>query len=314
MSLGRKIMFGLALNAALVAGAQAAAIRPGNNASGGPYHTIMDRNIFQLVAPPIVKPPPPSPAAVPNVKLIGLMDISGHPQGLFSISDPTAPGKVPIPCLMSVNERQSGVEVKEIDLQAKCARIQVGDNISMINLEEPKGMAGGPGLAPAGPGMGMGLRPAGFPPAQPGMPTGKYGFANPSLPGAYNPEAGAGANAAAAAGGAEMAGGTDALPSRQVRAEQEQSVQQQLYNMELQRQAALEQNSPTATMFPVTAATPDQVLQSLQKQQLQLLGQPDQGSQGSTSSGTSMFPTTPLSPQQSIPPLGSRATGSMIPH
>jgi hypothetical protein len=294
MRLGRKLMFGLALNAALVIGAQADNIRPANNSSSGPYHTIMDRNVFQLVAPPVVKPVAPPPPAPPNVKLIGLMEISGHAQGLFSISDPTAPGKVPIPVMMSVNERQSGVEVKEIDIKAKCARIQVGDNISMINLDEPKGMSGGPGLAPAGPGpgMGMGLRSGGYPPTQPAMPTAAAGYPSPSLPGAYNPEAGAGANAAA--GGVDMGGGADALPTRQVRAEQEQAVQQQLYNMEIQRQAALEQNDPRGLMLPVTAMTPDQTLPLIVNQQKQLLGQSDQGptSSGNTQQQTS-GPTVP---------------------
>ena len=171
------------------------------------------------------------------------MEISGHPQGVFSISEPGTVGKTPIPCIMGISQRQAGVEVLDISLEAKSARIQVNDNISLITLEEPKGSTGGPGTMAAGPGQGMmGGGRQGYPPTRPGFggsPSAANNFNN-SIPGATaNPGYDPGNANTAAMGGAD-AGDPGTIPNRPVRTDPEIPVEQQMANMEAQRQQALD--------------------------------------------------------------------------
>jgi hypothetical protein len=298
MRFGQTLAVGLALNAALAAGVQAGATRPGGTPGGisvssGPYSAILARNIFDLQKPGKIAPVTEKPPVLPNVKLIGLFQVNGHPQAVFSISEPGTVGKTPIPCIMSVNQMQSGVEVKAIDLVAKSARIQMGENISVIPLEEPKGTTGGVSI-PAGPGMGAGPRPPGYPPNRPaGFVNGPAGFSNPSLPGAYNPNAGGDPNAAV--GGM---GDTGAIPNRQVRTDQPVPIEQQVQNIEAQRQQLLDAGqSDLAGLLPLTSASPqDTVNRTLT---------PGTSAQNPNSQGQQQ----PNMPQQ--PQIGVRATGTL---
>jgi hypothetical protein len=266
MRLGQQLMVGLALNAALVAGVQAGPVRPVNSVnsvSNGPYSAILARNVFDLQQPPKPGSAPPPPAALPNVKLIGLLDTSGHPQAVFSISEPGVIGKTPIPCIMSVGQMQSGVEVLAIDLDTKTARIKMGENITIINLEEPKGSQGGSSAVVAGPGMGLGAgaRSPTYPPNRPGFVTGPSGFSNPSLPGAYNPNAGGEPNAALM-GGATAVAGEGTIPNRQVRSDPSVPVEQQVQNIEIQRQQLIDAGRADIAdqILPITSASSQETL------------------------------------------------------
>jgi hypothetical protein len=147
----------------------------------GPYRAIVDRNIFDLK--PIPPPPPPAeaPAAPPpNVKLIGLMLISGHPQGIFSVQDPT-PGKPPTNYVLGEDQRQAALEVKTIDYAGKKATVQIGGDISELKLDETPaatasaGPAPGRGFDPGQRGFIPGVR-GGMPGVRGGMPGGRGGM------------------------------------------------------------------------------------------------------------------------------------------
>ena len=213
----------------MLATAAGARLNGGPNVSSGgnPYHAIMDRNIFDIR--PV--PPPPAPAQQgpppPNVKLVGLMDITGHPQAVIQTQEPGAPAKLPTTQMFKEGQRRGAVEVKEIDMSTKMARVEVDGNLLVLKLEAAKAAppAAGPGPAVAG-----GPRP-GFTPAVPGaIPRSPDAAANPT-----------------------------AIPPRPVRSDNTDNSQltadQQLILIEAQRAAYIQQNNPLAQILPPTPYT-----------------------------------------------------------
>ena len=134
---GVKLAAGLVLSVTLAAGAQARINPAREGGASGPYRAITDRNIFGLlhIDTNVVAEPPLPP---PNVNLIGLMQVSGNPQVVLAISEPGPGAKAPVSYIMGVDERQQGVDVLSIDLAGKTAKVQVGENISVLKLVEPK--------------------------------------------------------------------------------------------------------------------------------------------------------------------------------
>jgi hypothetical protein len=267
MKCGGKMMVGLAVGLAWTM--SCSAVTGDSTASGdGPYRAIVDRNVFDLkpIPPPAAPQAPSTPP--PNVKLIGLMMISGHPQGVFQILD-SGPGKTPANFVLAEEQRQETLEVKSIDYAAKKATVQIGDDVSELKLEEPKAIAS----VAAGAGLGRGPRPmmpggrgamrGGFVPQGGFTPGGSPGFApasggyNPATPSAsYNPGIGPGV-------GSDAGGGT--LPTRPVRTdtpdEQPLTAEQQILQIEAQREQYLNEGNPIAQILPPTPLT-----QALQKQ------------------------------------------------
>src|ERR1700743_259422 len=83
-----------------------------------PYITIIDRNIFSLVAIPTnppadAKPIDPPPKITPN----GIMSLFGQLQVLFKVAISAKPGQPPKDqsYVLSVGERQDEIEVTKID-------------------------------------------------------------------------------------------------------------------------------------------------------------------------------------------------------
>src|SRR5580704_2313557 len=105
----------------------------------GPYRAIVDRNIFntQPMPPPAVVVPPPPP--LPNVKLVGLLTITGEPQAIIWYQDPQdrgSPPKQPVTKVLVAGQRVEDITVLDIDVAHKSARVQVRDNITIVNLED----------------------------------------------------------------------------------------------------------------------------------------------------------------------------------
>jgi hypothetical protein len=174
----------------------------GNNGQA-PYSAIWLRNVFDLKPPP----PPPSDAdpktnAPPsNVKLTGITTIFGKAQALFLVQQTGAPGKPPSAeesYILSVGDRQGGLEVLNINSKASTVRIKHDGLESTITFETNHPPSGGPGgqvSAPGAPGApgqtapgqrGTGMRPPGFPGSTPAPITRPMRSANTSQ-GGYSP-------------------------------------------------------------------------------------------------------------------------------
>jgi hypothetical protein len=221
--------------------------------AAGPYHAIVARNIFDLRDPPPPQDHSQDAAPPPNVKLIGLMSISGRPQGVFSVM-PTGPGKQPTTYILAEDERHESLDVMSIDMAGKRAKVQIGSEMVTLKLEEPKADAGGaPGAIPGtGPGMagrgGMGIQP------------GRGGMAGR---GGYIPAPGGGApgtypqTSSYSPGVAPDANG--ALPNRQVRTDATDqptlSPEQQIVQIEANRDQMLNDGNPIAQILPPTPLT-----------------------------------------------------------
>jgi hypothetical protein len=210
------------------------------SSSDGPYRAIVDRNVFDLRPVPPVTAPPGPVTPPPNVKLVGVMMITDRVQGVFSVQDPT-PGKQPVSYILSQDQRQGTLEVKSIDMAGKSARVKIGDEIVLLKLDDPKAPTGSAAApAAAAPGQrtfGPGGRGRGaFPMPMPGQPAG-------------------GAPSASYSPGVSPDAGNGALPTRPVRtddADQQMTAEQQMVQIEQNRDAAQQANSPIAALFPPT--------------------------------------------------------------
>lgn len=161
----------------LASGVQASATGPAPaDAMPASYHAIVERNIFDLR--PVPQPVTVAqPVPEPTVTLIGLMKTSGQPQVVLSVLQP-GPGKQPEIMVFIEGQRRGNIEVKEIDLESKAARVVVDQNISLLKLEAAKANpAPTPVVAITAVGQG-GIQRPGFvqpvlptPPASPGIPT-----------------------------------------------------------------------------------------------------------------------------------------------
>ena len=225
-----------------------------------PYHSIVDRNVFDLKPPP--PPPPveqPKPVTPPStVRLTGITTILGPKLALFMVKsqEPPAAGKPAGPpkeksVMLKEGAREGDLEVVEINVKENTVKIKIDGVESTVTFEKnplagagPPG-GGMPGGAPAGvpgggphggfPGAPQNGGPARMPnfiPA-PQAPGRNFGGANYGAP-----NAGGGANYGAASYGgatpsAAYAGGVDpnaaanslntalnAIPDRQLRTPQ----------------------------------------------------------------------------------------------
>jgi hypothetical protein len=299
MERGGKVMVVLLSVLALTAGTQATRTS-GASSSDGPYRAIMDRNVFDLRPMPAPASTLAQPTPPPNVKLVGVMMITGYPQAVLSIADPTAPTKPPVSYVLSEGQRQASVEVKSINMDAKTARVLIAGDVVQLKLEEVKaaagpapaaapGMAGQPGQGRFVPGARGGGRGA-FPVPAPGGPT----AAGPG----YNPSS----SSPSASYQPGVSPDNSALPTRPVRtdatdpSQDAMTPEQSLAQVEQTRQFYQQNNDPRAQLLPpFPGAT-----------------QTQQPSGGDTAPGGQQEQPGPTTPQ--FTPPGSRATGSLMPH
>jgi hypothetical protein len=220
----------------LTAGTQA--IHSFGATSDDPYRAIVDRNVFDLRPMPTKNVDTAPPAPPPNVKLVGLLMVTGQPQAVISILDQSAPNKQPETYILAEEQRHASVEVKSINMDGKSARVDIGGNVVQLKLEEmkvPAGPAPGPATA-GGPGQGRfvpGARAGGrgaFPVPAPA--------ANPAAP-SYQPNS-----------------DNSALPTRPVRTDTGDAAQpaltpeQSLIQMEQNRDMYQQNNDPRAALLP----------------------------------------------------------------
>ena len=138
-----------------------------------PYHAIVDRNVFDLKAPPPPAPPKETeaPKPPPNIKFTGTTSIFGKTRALFMVQEAATsgkPGSGGAPkeesVILKVGERHQGLELLEVDEENGTAKIK--NNGEEVVLTLPLGPAAGGGGAPppvGAPGMPHNPLPGGQP-------------------------------------------------------------------------------------------------------------------------------------------------------
>src|ERR1022692_87152 len=132
-----------------------------SDSTGGPYHGIVARNVFDVHPPAphdpaLDKPPTPPP---PNIKISGITDILHRKQVIFKVMLPPKP---PAPAkeesyILTEGQREGEIEVLEIDVKAGTVKMSDYGIITNLSIElNGEKLVSGP--------------PAGVPGAQPQLP------------------------------------------------------------------------------------------------------------------------------------------------
>jgi len=145
MKFGGKVTV-LALSGVLLnPGVHAAAAEAGN----GPYHSIVDRNVFNIHP----APPPPSPESLikkeplPKIVLNGITTILGTKTTFLTIpgAKPGAPAET---LMLTEGQAQNEIEVKEIDDRAGVVKVSNHGEPQTLDFDhdgtKPQGPAGSP--------------------------------------------------------------------------------------------------------------------------------------------------------------------------
>jgi len=147
-------------------------------AAENPYSAIVERNVFNLHAPP----PPINPADLikktpaPKITLTGITTILGK-KVAFLTTPPAKPGAQPESFMLAEGQAQNEIEVKKIDEMAKIVEVSNHGEPETLDFEtngaKPSGLPGGgpqtpialpapmPSSPPPGvqPGAGTTIRP-----------------------------------------------------------------------------------------------------------------------------------------------------------
>jgi len=239
----------ICLIGALALGSGARAAAP--DAAGGPYHGIVERNVFDIRPP--APPPPPDPNAnkppPPNIKLQGITDILKKKQVLFKVQ---LPAKPPAPAkeesyILTEGERVGEITVLEIDVKGGTVKM---DNYGIItnlslDLNSDKLVTTAPPTMPTPTAPGM--QPSGIPsPQLPTLPTGRIPPRTLRLPGSANTQPNPGLPSAPGYGGGTVS------PQRA----NQFSTEEQAIIMEAQRMKYQQEGNPIHTIFPPTPLNP----------------------------------------------------------
>lgn len=251
------VLGGLALTTAVHAVANEENANDSAPEGSHPYGVIVERNIFDLKAPP---PPPstqPTNTPPPNIKLTGITTILGKKQALFMVQEPTTPGK---PAnkeesyILAEGQRQGLIEVVEINTKAANVKIKNDGVISVLAFEKvtlPQAPVSAPPNLAGSPNVHM---PNMIPPPGGGYPGGGYNPQN-----RFNNGQPAGYNNGVNAGNPNVAPGLTSIPTRTLRSGSDQqqpqlSAEEQMIMVELQREQ--NKNNPNIPPLPPTPLTP----------------------------------------------------------
>jgi len=126
-----KIAVCLAGGLALHAGLRAETVAPPDN----PYALIVVRNVFDLnplqknEAPPVVEANPP-----PKITLNGIMNVFGHLQALYKVSDSGKPGQPPKDSSYILSEGQGQDDVEVVKINEKDALVTFNNHGTVQEL------------------------------------------------------------------------------------------------------------------------------------------------------------------------------------
>lgn len=215
--------------------------------SSGPYDGIVERNVFNLHAPPPAVNPADliAKAPVPKVTFTGITTILGKKLAFLTIPG-TKPGSPPESMMLAEGQAQMGIEVKQIDDKAGIVKI--------VNHEEPQTLDfDHDGAKPSGPPPGVAApipTPTVFP--RPAMPPAGVQPGNVIRPirsiqsSGSSPSSDGNNNWGGGIGSANNAqGGPPPL-----------TPEEQVALIEIQRVKYQQENNPVAGLFPTTEMSP----------------------------------------------------------
>lgn len=126
-------------------------------ASGNPYSSIIERNVFALVPIPVASATPEAPPPDPPLKITvnGIIYLFGKPEVLFKVTTKPTPGQPSkdLSYTMGEGERQDDITVAKIDGKANVITFDNHGVTQELGLTDakPTGPTGGPGPGPGGP-------------------------------------------------------------------------------------------------------------------------------------------------------------------
>jgi len=215
-----------------------------------PYSAIVERNVFNLHAPP----PPVNPADLikktppPKITLTGITTILGK-KVAFLTTPPVKPGGPPESVMLAEGQAQNEIEVKSIDEKAGVVQVVNHGEAQPLDFEHD-------GAKPSGPPGGMPMpitlpapQPAAPPPGVQPMPNaGSMIRPLRSLP-ASNP--GANNNTGGPGFGGTASAGSFGVPQNNLTPEEQVAL------IEIQRVKAMQEKDPVSTILPPTEMTPE---------------------------------------------------------
>jgi len=112
----------------------------GRAADSNPYTAIAARNVFSLVQPEVVVPPPAPEAPLPQVTVNGIMTVFGRPQVLFKMSIPATPGTKAgeLYFVLGEGEQEEGVTIIKINTVTGMVTFDNQGTLQQIPLENRK--------------------------------------------------------------------------------------------------------------------------------------------------------------------------------
>jgi hypothetical protein len=213
--------------------------------TGSRFSGIAERNVFGLKAAPVQEDVQP-PAAVPKLILTGITSMFGQKRVLLRAQPPAAAGTQPKEesFILSEGQREGPVEVLAIDPNASSVLVNNSGTVMTLTFEKNGAKSAGTSAPPAPPTL-----PGGIPAPSQGNPyPGRHVLPTrtPRLP--VNPATGAsigampaptGTTPGTAADAAAIAGeATPPIPAAPGEPPADQALEQQLLQLEAQRQAA----------------------------------------------------------------------------
>jgi hypothetical protein len=104
-------------------------------AVANPYETISRRNVFHLAPPQeVVSKPADIVKPLPDIKISGVAAFGPQKWVLLTQADP---GKAPRHLLMREGEKDSGLEIVNVDELAAVVELRAGDDLLKLKLATP---------------------------------------------------------------------------------------------------------------------------------------------------------------------------------
>jgi hypothetical protein len=110
------------------------------HADSNPYATIAARNIFGLVQPEVVVPPPAPEPLLPKLTPQGIMTVFGRPQVIFKMTTQATPEAKAreLYFVLGESEYQDGVKVLSINPTAEAVTFNNHGTVQQISLMDRK--------------------------------------------------------------------------------------------------------------------------------------------------------------------------------
>ena len=228
-----------------------ASARAASSGASAPYDSIVERNVFNLHAPPPAVDPktlvPPTPP--PKLTLTGITTILGK-KVTFITMPAMKPGAPPESLALAEGQAQNEVEVKAIDEKAGVVKVVNHGDEQTLDFLHDGAKTSGPPPAPIG-------APTSFPPPA-APPPGVMSLPPPSNPGNVirpirtlpnrNGSPFGGPNAGGFGGGLSSVNGQNASPL---------TAEEQTLLIEAQRIKAMDEGDPIQHILPPTDMTPE---------------------------------------------------------